>query len=337
MQAGHNQAATIQMISNDLSQKWQSLMSHAEDRHKLVLTSISFFKTIEQVCSVLNSLQNEYKREDDFCGANRRVITSESIKSFDNSDENALSCQISKHQEQKESFLKACTLARRNAENFLKYIARCIQYYSNDSNTAYQNAESRIKTIMEDLLKQENIVLGFWAEKKKRLDHCKQYILVEHSSKQALKWINETGFPFIEKKKSTLKENCSKEQLEELLKEFNNFNQYLNECKEKVLLLGQLADNLIEKGHSHENAIKKWVSYVKQAYRDFNKELDHYKNALNEKLCLYADKIDRQIKLDLDSNSSLKEKAEGSGNSVSDIIGQSGGENRKSVRKRDYM
>lgn len=334
MQSNHNNSNAIQMISGELSKKWQSLMTHAEDRHKLVLTSINFFKTIEQVCSVLNSLQNEYKRGEDFCGANRLNITCESIKSLDNSEENTLSCQITKHHEQKEAFLKACTLARRNAENFLKYISRCIQYYSNNfSSATYQNAESRIKSIMDDLLKQENAVLEFWAEKKKRLDHCKQYILVEHSSKQALKWINETGFPFIESKKVLFKENCSQEQLDQLAKEFNNFNLYLNECKEKVLLLGQLADNLIEKGHSHELAIKKWVSHVNQSYRDFSKQLDNYKISLNEKQ--FSGKIEQAIKLgESDSSSSLKDSNQNT--AVRDIIGQSS-DNRKSVRKKDYI
>ncbi|KAI2803184.1 hypothetical protein BLOT_007307 [Blomia tropicalis] len=341
VQSNHSNSNSIQIISNELSQKWQSLMTHAEDRHKLVLTSINFFKTIEQVCSVLNSLQNEYKRDEDFCGANRLNITTELIKSLDNAEENVLSSQIAKHHEQKEAFLKACTLARRNAENFIKYISRCIQYYSpNYPSNTYQNAESRIKTIMDDLLKQENAVLEFWGEKKKRLDHCKQYILVEHSSKQALKWINETGFPFIESKRSFLKENCSQEQLENLAKEFNNFNIYLNECKEKVLLLGQLADNLVENGHSHEAAIKKWVSHVKQSYRDFYKELDHYRLSLNEKQYLFAgNKIEQEeIKLENGSNqiqSSMKDSST-IASPVVEIITPSG-ENRKSIRKKDYI
>ncbi|OTF81235.1 Divergent CRAL/TRIO, RhoGEF and Spectrin repeat containing protein, partial [Euroglyphus maynei] len=184
IQCGHYNSAAIEQISNELSKRWQNLMTHAEDRHKLVLASINFFKTIEQVCSVVSSLQNEYKHDEDFCGASRlSTITMETIRNLDNSDEYALSCQISKHHEQKEAFLKACTHARRNAENFLKYIQRCIQYYSNQNypNQTYTNAENRIKTIMDDLLTQENRVLEYWAEKKKRLDHCKQYILVEHS------------------------------------------------------------------------------------------------------------------------------------------------------------
>lgn len=41
-------------------------MTRAEERHKLVTASLNFYKTAEQVCSVLDSLEREYKREDDW-------------------------------------------------------------------------------------------------------------------------------------------------------------------------------------------------------------------------------------------------------------------------------
>lgn len=107
-----------------------------------------------QVCSVLESLEQEYRRDEDWCGSHEKLGTS--------SDSDHLLPLISKHLEQKEAFLKvlqsffttftlvhlstenpdflvcefflphehhapvlqACTLARRNAEVFLKYIHR---------------------------------------------------------------------------------------------------------------------------------------------------------------------------------------------------------------------
>jgi len=42
------------------------LVTRAEERHKLVTASLNFYKTAEQVCSVLDSLEREYKREDDW-------------------------------------------------------------------------------------------------------------------------------------------------------------------------------------------------------------------------------------------------------------------------------
>lgn len=106
--------------------------------------------SVSQVCSVLESLEQEYKREEDWCGG--------ADKLGPNSESDHVTPMISKHLEQKEAFLKvrnimvsngwrhrgtythmcdigpdtcspsaysqACTLARRNADVFLKYLHR---------------------------------------------------------------------------------------------------------------------------------------------------------------------------------------------------------------------
>lgn len=82
-----------------------------------------------QVCTVLDSLEREYKRDEDWCGGGA------------NSGVN-IAQLVNKHQEQKEAFLKACTLARRTAETFLKYTSRSLQYYNYGSEAG---SESRVK------------------------------------------------------------------------------------------------------------------------------------------------------------------------------------------------
>lgn len=81
-----------------------------------------------QVCSVLDSLEREYKRDEDWC---KGKSTSDKITQL-----------ITKHQEQKEAFLKACTLARRTAETFLKYTSRSLQYYNYPQDTS---SETNVK------------------------------------------------------------------------------------------------------------------------------------------------------------------------------------------------
>lgn len=51
-----------------------------------------------QVCSVLESLEQEYRRDEDWCGSHDKLGTS--------SDSDHLLPLISKHLEQKEAFLK---------------------------------------------------------------------------------------------------------------------------------------------------------------------------------------------------------------------------------------
>lgn len=80
------------------------------------------------MCSVLDSLEREYKRDEDWC---KGTSNSEKITQL-----------ITKHQEQKEAFLKACTLARRTAETFLKYTSRSLQYYNYPQDTS---SETNVK------------------------------------------------------------------------------------------------------------------------------------------------------------------------------------------------
>lgn len=135
----------------------------------------------------MDSLEREYRREEDWCGAG-------SIES------DKLGQLCTKHQEQKEAFLKACTLARRTAETFLKYTNRSLQYYSctNQSMATVDTAsEARVKNILEKLSGQENKVLDHWSQRKKRLDQCQQFVLFDKSAKQAMEWIHNAGEQYL--------------------------------------------------------------------------------------------------------------------------------------------
>lgn len=47
--ANHYDPTTIQTISDEVTKRWQQLVTYAEERHKLVTASLNFYKTAEQV------------------------------------------------------------------------------------------------------------------------------------------------------------------------------------------------------------------------------------------------------------------------------------------------
>jgi hypothetical protein len=51
----------------------------------------------------------------------------------------------------------------------------------------------------------------------------------------------------------------------------------LQETRERVKLLIQLADSLVEKGHAHASAIKHWVAAVDNRYKGFSSRMDKYR------------------------------------------------------------
>lgn len=351
IQSKHLNSESIANIKDQVDRRWQFLMAQAEDRYKLVIYAVNFFKTIQQVKLVLESLAKQYNSEEDFCSANNlnlnllrnydllalltKVNNNNSSSNISINDdlpngEKKISQMISKHQQQKESFLKACTLARRNAETFIKYANRCSSYNNNDgTHLLFRSAENKIKTTLEQILKEENNVLDCWSKRKRRLDQCQQFELVEHSTKQALRWIRETGENWL------LTINSSKEDIKSKHNSLKDFGNQVKETKEKVKLLVQLCENLIERRHVHSEQIRFWSDKVAYFFAEFEKKLENFEQKLNHE-------DNHQTLATITSSSS-----ENSSNSILKIANLSIQENlidpvqlevkRKSARKREFI
>uniref|UniRef100_A0A3Q0T668 non-specific serine/threonine protein kinase n=1 Tax=Amphilophus citrinellus TaxID=61819 RepID=A0A3Q0T668_AMPCI len=320
LQAGHYDPDAIRSCAEKVAVHWQQLMLKMEDRLKLVNASVAFYKTSEQVCSVLESLEQEYRREEDWCGTHDKLGSS--------SDSDHLLPLISKHLEQKEAFLKACTLARRNAEVFLKYIHRNnVSMPGAASHT--RGPEQQVKAILNELLQRENRVLHFWTLKKRRLDQCQQYLVFERSAKQALDWIQETGEVYLATHTSP---GDSSEETQQLLNDYHHFRLTAKQTKEKVKLLIQLADNLVEKGHAHVSELKRWVSTVDRRYRDFSIRMSKYQESLERSLGVSSED-NKDLELDT-IPASLTDDPEVKLRDPNHEINE---EKRKSARKKEFI
>lgn len=86
-------------------------------------------------------------------------------------------------------------------------------------------------------------VLEHWTVRKKRLEQCQQFALFERSARAAVEWIRET------------QERCGAAAAAAA-------GGVARESRERVRLLAQLADGLVEKGHPHAVQIKEWVAAV---------------------------------------------------------------------------
>ncbi|XP_066586985.1 triple functional domain protein isoform X3 [Prorops nasuta] len=310
--ANHYDPKSIREVAEDVTKRWQQLVTCAEERHKLVTASINFYKTAEQVRSVLDSLEREYRRDEDWCAAGDKGGQVPTL--------------VGKHQEQKEAFLKACTLVRRTAETFLKYTNRSLQFYSYQTSNA--GSENKVKNILEELLSKENKVLEYWTQRKKRLDQCHQYVLFERSAKQALEWIRETGELYLATHTNVGKNRIENEQL---LHEHNEFKGAAKETRERVKLLIQLADNLVEKGHAHAAAIKQSVAEVDQRYKDFSMRMDCYKTQIEDDLGIQSDDGHKDLSIDRNSDPLLEEKIKGKD------LKELNEEKRRSARRKEFI
>ncbi|KAL0129505.1 hypothetical protein PUN28_001638 [Cardiocondyla obscurior] len=308
----HYDPKSIREVAEDVTKRWQQLVTCAEERHKLITASLNFYKTVDSVRSVLDSLELQYNVDDDWCADGEKAA--------------GIPASITRHQEQKEAFLKACTLVRRTGETFLKYINRSLQFYSYHANSA--GSANKVKNILEELVSKENKVLEYWTQRKKRLDQCHQYVLFERSAKQALEWIKETGELYLATHINVGKNRIENEQL---LQEHIEFKGAAKETRERVKLLIQLADNLVERGHAHAAAIKQAVAEVDQRYKDFSTRMDCYKTQIEGDLGIQPDEVHRDLSIDRNSDPLLEEKIKGKD------LKELNEEKRRSARRKEFI
>ncbi|XP_028291403.1 kalirin isoform X2 [Gouania willdenowi] len=318
LQAGHFDPEAIRGCAEKVAVHWQQLMLKMEDRLKLVNASVAFYKTSEQVCSVLESLEQEYRRDEDWCGSLDKL--------GGGTEGEHLVPLISKHLEQKEAFLKACTLARRNAEVFLKYIHRNNMGMPGSGG---RGPEQQVKAILNELLQRENRVLHFWTLKKRRLDQCQQYLMFERSAKQTLDWIQDPGEVYLSSRAAP---GESSEETQQLLSDHQHFKLTAKQTKEKVKLLIQLADGLVEKDHVHVSELKRWVSTVDRRYRDFSLRMARYQEGLERSLGV-SPEDHKDLELDT-IPASLSEDPEVKLREANHEVNE---EKRKSARKKEFI
>ncbi|CAG5121035.1 unnamed protein product, partial [Candidula unifasciata] len=316
----HYNAELVRAIAENVTLAWQQLMYHAEERQKLVMASTNWYKTAEQVWSVLESLDRDYKRDEDWCNSEKAGTTSTQAKAT------YLVQLVNKHNEQKEAFLRACTLARRTAETFLKYVTRNLHFLG--VQMKFGSPEQRVKATLTKLLHQENLVLEYWTSKKRKLEQCHQFILFEQSAKQALEWIHDYGEAYLASHTNLGSDKC---ETEALLKEHYEFRNRAKETRENVKLLLHLADDFVTKGNIHATSIMEWCSMVDKRYKLFSSRMEKYRAQLQAKLGLTTHEQNEKDE-QRQSDSSIEEKLEQTG-AVKEITE----EKRKSARRREFI
>ncbi|XP_008301358.1 kalirin-like, partial [Stegastes partitus] len=189
--------------------------------------------------------------------------------------------------------------------------------------------EVQASAILNELLQRENRVLHFWTLKKRRLDQCQQYLVFERSAKQALDWIQETGEVYLATHTAP---GDSSEETQQLLSDCHHFRLTAKQTKEKVKLLIQLADNLVEKGHAHVSELKRWVSTVDRRYRDFSVRMAKYQESLERSLGVSSED-NKDLELDI-IPASLSDDPEVKLRDPNHEINE---EKRKSARKKEFI
>ena len=196
----------FEQLMQTLNSKWQLLLIYIDNRNRLIMAQINFYKYTEQVTTVLESLEREYTREEEWYDKSK----------YEFDPEQYLQQQLQIHNQKKQSFLKACNWARRTGETFQKYAIRNI-CDAKKQTTFINEIELNTKKIMDDIHLKEERTIKSWNKRKNALDECYQYVIFEKSSKEALAWLHENEINYLNKFQNV---SNNKDEMKKLYKEF---------------------------------------------------------------------------------------------------------------------
>lgn len=203
----------FEQLMHTLNSKWQLLLIYIDNRNRLIMAQINFYKYTEQVTAVLESLEREYTREEDWYDKSK----------IEYDPEQYLQQQLQIHNQKKQSFLKACNWARRTGETFQKYAIRNI-CDAKKPTTFINEIEMNTKKIMDDIHLREERTIKSWNKRKNALDECFQYVIFEKSSKEALAWLHDNELNYSNKFQNV---SNNKDEMKRFYKEFCEFTERL--------------------------------------------------------------------------------------------------------------
>uniref|UniRef100_A0A915IC76 DH domain-containing protein n=1 Tax=Romanomermis culicivorax TaxID=13658 RepID=A0A915IC76_ROMCU len=354
-QKDERETAKVSNIVERVNSRWRRLIALTDERHKLLVSACTYYKTLIAVLPLLDSDEEDYIQSRDWCSlfsnADPHFLSSLPVTPRDGSSPLCFStnnqllsngspkCQdkvtfmsklLSKHMDEKEKFLRSCTLAKKNSEIFLKYISRSLQQ-SLQRNIVYsiESMASKIKNDQEQLHHRENKILQLWTQKKRQLDQCQEFVLLEASAGRVLKWIQDEGETYLRTRPS---EPTNKTHLDSLVEEHNKFVEAVKEQREKVRIFLELGDGMVHKDseHTHSKDIHHWMTAVRQRYTDFSQRMDKYRVKLE---MIGSDRksqiVARDLTLDRRSDPSLDAKFKES-KEVEDA-------KRKSAKRKEFI
>ncbi|KRX93395.1 Triple functional domain protein [Trichinella pseudospiralis] len=107
----HCEENMVRNILEEVIVRWRPLIALTEERHKLLTSAVTYYKTLDQVLPVLDSLEEDYQTERDWCSWYTKQASSQDTKSSSRLQDKPsyMSQQIAKHKDNKERFLRKPT------------------------------------------------------------------------------------------------------------------------------------------------------------------------------------------------------------------------------------
>ncbi|KIH55226.1 hypothetical protein ANCDUO_14621, partial [Ancylostoma duodenale] len=176
---------------------------------------------------------------------------------------NVISELLSKHMDYKDRFLKGCIYAQKTSELFLKYIERT----STGCGVQNRHDSERIMRMKSDLRERQSKILELWTKKKKQLDRCQQFVLMDATRHVLVDWLCGEG-------ERRLSEFFSKGVADQAtLEDFYTFKLAVKEERAKIQTLLCMAGPIRDEAKQHAADIAECMDDVRLRFEKFSRRV----------------------------------------------------------------
>ncbi|KAK5982177.1 CRAL-TRIO domain-containing protein, partial [Trichostrongylus colubriformis] len=255
---GSTDRSAVVELNEMVTGRWRRLSGLAEERNKLLKAAIVCYKTyLTGVYPILDQLEKDYSQnpDRDWCAVRVGETPQERV--------NVISELLSKHMDYKDRFLKGCIYAQKTSELFLKYIERT----SSGTGVHNRHDSERIMRMKSDLRERQSKILELWTKKKKQLDRCQQFVLMDATRHVLVDWLCGEG-------ERRLNEFLGKGVADAAtLEDFHTFKLAVKEERAKIQTLLCMAGPIRDEAKQHAADIADCMDDVRLRFEKFSRRV----------------------------------------------------------------
>uniref|UniRef100_A0A8R1U3Q7 Uncharacterized protein n=1 Tax=Pristionchus pacificus TaxID=54126 RepID=A0A8R1U3Q7_PRIPA len=252
---------TANIINRKIVLEWNYEVSRAlerlnllfSDRKKALKVGSDFYKTYSNVVPILDHLEKEYQSsaDNDWC------IGLDDSLSF-GMKATKVSMSLSEHLAVRDRFQKGCQYAHKTSDLFLRYIERC------PPSSQQRECSQHVLRLRKKVREQQSRILELWARKKRELDRCQQYVLLETSREQETISLKEDVYKQIEILRGM--DGDGKEEREKRKETMMTLSLSMKEHRGSIQSLMTTGEAMMEEGGRHKGDIEKTMKLMRDTY-----------------------------------------------------------------------
>ncbi|CAJ0568167.1 unnamed protein product, partial [Mesorhabditis spiculigera] len=242
-----------------------------EERSKLLKSAAQYFRAFQHgIWPTLEELRQDYTK------AEHQDLCLEFAREAPPIRAERMAALMTKHVAHKDKFLKGCTYAHKTADVLLKYIDRMPAHRISNAVARLRQQEAEVRRDKEELQVRQSLLLELWARKKKQLDRCQRYVLIDAHRAELVDWFNGEAEATLSRFTRHAQAQLSEPERAQIYNEFRGWKMDVKTKRTEIQTMIRLGDEVIagdEHYPLHVDDVRRCQQELRQRFDEFSRRV----------------------------------------------------------------